>query len=69
MDEFFSQKKCSRCIEELKIRKMSWFNDDVLCQKCCNEESDLRRELQRSRGHDFEGCNLHISQIRMMAKK
>ncbi len=38
MDRFFTVKKCDRCGGELRVRQMSRFNTDVLCQKCIEEE-------------------------------
>ncbi len=38
MDSFFTVKKCDRCCGELRVRQMSRFNTDVLCQKCIEEE-------------------------------
>ncbi len=38
MDRFFTQKTCDRCGAELKVRRMSRFNTDVLCPACIEEE-------------------------------
>ena len=38
MDSFFTAKKCDRCGGELRVRQMSRFNTDVLCQRCIEEE-------------------------------
>ena len=38
MDRFFAVKKCDRCGGELRVRQMSRFNTDVLCQRCIEEE-------------------------------
>ncbi len=37
-DRFLTVKKCDRCGGELRVRQMSRFNTDVLCQKCIEEE-------------------------------
>lgn len=38
MDKFLSQKYCDRCGKLLKVRKMSRFNTDCLCEECISKE-------------------------------
>jgi hypothetical protein len=56
-DMFLNQKTCSRCPNNLKVRIMSWFNDDTICMDCSDKESEIKRKL-REKGIDsaMEGC-------------
>jgi len=57
-DTFFSQNKCDRCPNDLKVRIMSWFNKQTICMECSNKEQAIKEEL-RKQGKDpldFEGC-------------
>ena len=38
MDKFLSKKYCDRCGKSLKVRKMSRFNTDCLCEECISKE-------------------------------
>lgn len=70
MDDLFTKQKCDRCENDLKLRTMSWFNDDVLCNSCSNEERRLKLRLFEL-GFDtakFEGINLSIESIKRMIK-
>jgi len=57
-DTFLTQTICSRCPNELKVRKLSWFNDDVLCPDCIEKEQELKRELRKNKidTNKLEGC-------------
>ena len=64
MDRFFTVKKCNRCGAELRVRQMSRFNTDVLCQKYIEEErnhpdyekaAEAEREAVRRGDRDFPG--------------
>ena len=63
---FFTRTRCDRCLCSLgNGRTQSWFNTDVICVgSCLQEESGIRKKLKEKEGHDFEGSNLHISELR-----
>lgn len=45
--DFFEQENCDRCRGSLKVRTMSWFNQDVICGTCSVWEEviiDRRKE-------------------------
>ncbi len=65
-DRFFTQTKCDRCYGELKVRTASWFTEETICQKCSKEETEIRRRANKLHGQDFEGCNMHIVELRKM---
>lgn len=69
MDNFFSIKNCERCGCELKIRTMSWFNNQTICSEVCSkEEKELKTKLINSGRPDMEGTNINIAQIRAMVR-
>ena len=52
---FFNQERCDRCHSPLKIRIMSWFNEDTICMDCSDKEADIRAQLPDN-GREYEGC-------------
>jgi hypothetical protein len=62
-DPFFTQQLCSRCNNKLKVRIMSWFNQDVICTDCSIKESKIKKKL-REQGitNAMEGCG-HIPTV------
>jgi hypothetical protein len=57
-DTFFTQSTCDRCPNDLKVRTMSWFNDDTICFECAVKETKIKDNLE-SLGLDmvdYEGC-------------
>lgn len=69
MDNFFNNKNCERCGCELKIRTMSWFNNQTICVEVCGaEEKEIKTKLKNS-GRDLEGANISIDQVRRLAKE
>lgn len=68
MDNFFTLKKCQRCNQELKCRTTSWFTEETICDVCSREEDHIKKQLELKKGHTFEGCGLHITQLRAMVK-
>ena len=53
-DEFFNKKQCDRCEGDLRIRRLGFFNEDVICARCIEDENEVKRNLEDySR---FEGC-------------
>lgn len=66
-DRLFKVKNCDRCGGDLKSRKQSWFNSQIICSEVCGaEETTLKGKLKASRGSDFEDCGICIEQIRLM---
>ena len=59
-DTFFSTIVCTRCDTSLKgkVRKMSWFTEDCLCETCIQKELELRSKLegQGVNVSNLEGC-------------
>ncbi len=59
MEDFLKIRNCQRCGRGLITgRKMSWFNQQVICLHCLANEDDLKWKL-KSNGFDplqFEGC-------------
>ena len=58
-DRFFTTQNCDRCQASLgNTRKMSWFTEDCLCDRCIENEAYLRKELENKgiKVHDLEGC-------------
>jgi hypothetical protein len=56
-DSFLSQDNCSRCDNPLKIRTMSWFNDETICIECSNKEKVIKTALRKKNIDDaMEGC-------------
>lgn len=58
VDEFFDKDRCERCGNELKIRTMSFFKDEIICGDCDSEEQTLMKRM-RDQGlspSDYEGC-------------
>jgi hypothetical protein len=57
-DPFFNQETCSRCPNDLKIRTMSWFNEDTLCMDCARDEDDIKEAIKKAGRdpRDYEGC-------------
>jgi len=55
MDNFLTQKNCSRCPNDLTVRIMSWFNNDTICMDCSDKEKVLRSKLP-DHGKNYEGC-------------
>ena len=43
---------------------MSWFNEDIICPSCKDNEAPLRNDLKKLFGSDFEGCGLSIKEIK-----
>lgn len=68
MDNFFSIKNCECCGGGLSTRTTSWFSEKTICGDCSKEETELKTKLLEKHGQDFEGCNIHILQLRMMVK-
>lgn len=70
MNDFFIKKTCDRCENDLKSRSMSWFNSDVLCADCLQEERILRLKLSELGFNDskLEGINLSIETIKKLVK-
>jgi len=61
----FSVTDCERCEKKLSlIRTMSWFNEDIICPSCKDNEAPLRNDLKKLFGSDFEGCGLSIKEIK-----
>lgn len=54
-DNFFTQSKCDRCNQELKVRTMSWFTNETICIDCSEKEKRIKEKLPNY-GKDFEGC-------------
>ena len=54
---FFNATACDRCGESLHIRTCSWFNDQVIGEKCMDEEKRIKDAL-KARGDTctYEGC-------------
>lgn len=40
MDDFFTKKYCDRCGKILKVRTMSRFNEDCICEECSKKEKE-----------------------------
>lgn len=56
-DTFFSQEHCDRCGDNLRVRIMSWFNDETICMECSNKELVIKRKLMESGDkNNYEGC-------------
>jgi len=59
-DKFFTQETCDRCKGSLVggTRKMSWFTEECLCEKCSTEEKHLREALEKegTNTYNLEGC-------------
>ncbi len=57
-DQFFTQTKCSRCPNDLKVRTMSWFTDETICMDCSNKEKDIKLKLTflGKEPANYEGC-------------
>ena len=58
MDDFFTKDNCDRCGGNLRIRIMSWFNNETICMECSNKETSLKRMIRASNQDKtwFEGC-------------
>ena len=57
MDSFFTQTECDRCNGELRVRTMSWFNEECICNECSGKEKQLRSDLRNSGDNtNYEGC-------------
>lgn len=57
-DTFFSQTKCDRCPNPLKVRTMSFFTEETICMDCKDKETEIK-ELLTASGVDYsklEGC-------------
>ena len=67
-DRFFSVTKCDRCSEKLSGRTQSWFNEEVICTICSEEESVIKKKLRTHMGCYFEGCNKGIQELRKITK-
>lgn len=54
---FFTQSKCDRCGEDLKVRTTSWFTEETIGSDCMAKEKELKSSL-RDLGFKeaFEGC-------------
>ena len=63
-DTFFTQSNCDRCGGDLKVRIMSWYNDETICGKCSEFETRLREMAKRAglEWHYFEGCG-HVPSL------
>jgi hypothetical protein len=57
-DTFFSQDRCDRCPNDLRVRILSWFNSQTICMECSKKETAIKDELtkQGKDPRDFEGC-------------
>ena len=57
-DTFFTQTTCDRCPNDLKVRMMSWFNDDTICTDCHWKEEEIKDSLKALSldPKDYEGC-------------
>lgn len=40
-ETFFDQTHCDRCHGDLRVRKMSWFNQETICLNCSNWEDEI----------------------------
>ena len=49
-NQFFTKPNCDRCKKSLenKSRTLSWFNDDVICQECSNEERQIKQRAKQN---------------------
>jgi hypothetical protein len=57
-DPFFTQTKCDRCPNDLKVRTLSYFNEETICMECKDKETEIK-ELYRTAGVNpstLEGC-------------
>jgi hypothetical protein len=51
LNTFFIQKRCDRCGHELtKMRRMSFFNKETLCENCSTKEDEIRRTIREQEG-------------------
>lgn len=65
MDNFFTQKHCDRCNDDLKNgRIMSMFNEDCICIECKRKETksaeynkarDAEHEAVKNGNYNFKG--------------
>ena len=56
-DPFFTQKVCSRCPNDLKVRTMSWFTEETIYMECSDKERTIKRALIDKGIYDaMEGC-------------
>lgn len=44
-DTFFQQSYCDRCRGDLRVRKMSWFNQETICLNCSKWEDKIIEHL------------------------
>ena len=63
-DQFYTQQVCSRCPNDLKVRIMSWFNNDTICLECATKEDEIKKKLkeQGKNPSSYEGCG-HIPKV------
>ena len=57
-DQFFYQERCDRCPNDLRVRIMSWFNNDTICMDCAAKEKEIKSAM-KEHGVDpaeYEGC-------------
>lgn len=56
-ESFFHKDTCDRCSNPLDCRKLSWFNEDIICMECSAKELDIKKEYKKLGGHpdDLEG--------------
>lgn len=53
----YSQEKCDRCPNTLRIRTLSWFTNDTICMTCSDAEKLIKRVLRKNGIADaMEGC-------------
>lgn len=48
-------KSCDRCKIETTLTKMSWFNLDMICMKCCEKEKD-HPKYEEAKRVELEEC-------------
>ena len=49
-DEYFNKRNCDRCHAELQVRILSWFKDEIICEKCSDEEKLIKQRLNEKEG-------------------
>ncbi|MBT4838135.1 MAG: hypothetical protein HON94_12395 [Methylococcales bacterium] len=53
---YYTKQNCDRCGNQLTVRKVSWFTDDILCIVCVKKEQVMREELDPDEEQKLKGC-------------
>lgn len=62
-----SQDCCDRCKNKIEIsRTMSWFNTEILCDKCSSYELDIRGRLFNFTAFEGHSIILVLDKLRLL---